>query len=137
MTYAISIEDYFKGFPSHSGVTDGHKRNASDLLTRVNKMLAEAEAAGVVLRTHRETGTFVSTHDGGWRPKNHAVGAEFSSHKEGKAVDVCDVYGNLDEWLTDELLEKFDLYREHPASTRTWCHVTTRRPNSGRRTFYP
>jgi len=52
-------------------------------------------------------------------------------------VDVADGNGKLDETITDALLEAHGLYREHPEATPGWCHLTTRAPKSGRRTFYP
>ena len=68
-----------------------------------------------------------------------------SSHKEARAVDVYDPSDRLDEWLDtfehgdgdNTRLEQHGLYREAPASTPTWCHLTTRAPHSGRRTFAP
>jgi hypothetical protein len=57
--------------------------------------------------------------------------------KQGRAVDVYDPDGHLDAWITDDILEDFGLYREHPDSTSTWCHLTDRAPGSGHRTFWP
>lgn len=60
-----------------------------------------------------------------------------SKHMTGEAIDLADDMGLLDSWLTDEILEGYDLYREAPASTPTWCHLQTVAPMSGRRTFLP
>jgi hypothetical protein len=53
------------------------------------------------------------------------------------AVDIYDPQNKLDDYLTDEILTKFDLYREAPESTLGWCHLGTRMPGSGHRTFKP
>ena len=39
----------------------------------------------------------------------------------------------LDDWLDDDTLERYGLYREAPDATPHWCHLTTRPPMSGRR----
>lgn len=133
----ITLDQYFAGFVGNAGITEEHKVNAAKLLARVNGLLATAAAAGIHPTIHRTTGTEVSTREGGWRPKLSLTGAGTSSHKEGRGVDVCDVGNKLDSWLTDKLLEEAGLYREHPSATDSWCHLTTRAPGSGRRTFYP
>jgi hypothetical protein len=45
----------------------------------------------------------------------------------------------FDKWLTanPEKLVEHNLYREHPDATKGWCHLSTRKPPSGNRTFRP
>lgn len=134
----ISFEDYFGPFLDHEDATDERKANARDLLVHVNNLLDEAEADGVELPINPGTGSQVSGQTlGGFRPQNAAQGAPNSSHKQGMAVDVYDPKDALDRYLTDEKLEAFDLYREAPSATSHWCHLTTRAPGSGKRTFQP
>lgn len=68
-----------------------------------------------------------------------AGGARRSSHMSGQAVDLIDPDGKLDAWCMAnlKLLERAGLYLEHPDSTKTWCHLQTRRPGSGNRVFRP
>jgi hypothetical protein len=137
----ITLTDYFAGYVNHPDITQAHIDNAVILLAAVNGLLTEALRSGKVdLETNPKTGTLISaTKNGGWRPKNCPEGAPNSSHKEGKGIDVYDPDGDIDEFCVYNLtaLEKYGLYLEEPGSTRGWCHLTTRRPNSGNRVFYP
>lgn len=143
----ITIEQYFAGKPH----TDEHETLAHDLLARVDRLESDAEARRVFARqTCPNTGTEISgskggSGDGGFRLETATTGAGKSSHKEAKAVDIYDPRDELDRWL-DEFdddsggnakLEEYGLYREAPAATPRWCHLTTRAPHSGRRTFQP
>src|SRR3990167_1686589 len=142
----ISLTDYFQG-KLHDAE---HEIMADDLLVRVNELLAEAERAGVALAVCPNTGTWISgskggAGDGGFRLLTSTTGSARSSHKEAKAVDVYDPGGRLDDWLDDfevgvgdnTKLAEHGLYREAPNATNGWCHLTTRAPGSGRRTFNP
>ena len=112
--------------------------NCENLLVMVNSLLVRAQEYGIELVNNPATNSLISgSRYGGFRPQNCPEGAPDSSHKIGAGVDVYDPEGFLDEYLTDDLLEQFRLYREHPGSTRGWCHLTTRSPRSGRRSFYP
>ena len=55
------------------------------------------------------------------------------------AVDIYDHGEHLDKWLDakPDALIKYDLYREEPSATINWCHLGTRKPLSGKRTFKP
>jgi len=102
-----------------------------------------------------DTGTEISgarggAGDGGFRLQTATTGKSNSSHKDAKGVDDYDKDDAFDKWLDqfevpmpngqpggNSKLEEYGLYREHPSTTPTWCHLTTRAPASGRRTFYP
>lgn len=66
-----------------------------------------------------------------------AKGATNSPHMRGEAVDISDPDNKLDALITDELLERFNLYREHPSKTDRWTHLQICAPKSGKRSFYP
>ena len=134
----ITQGQYFAGKPH----TPEHDAAATELLTRVNLLLGEAEATGIAQSICPNTGTQISgskggSGDGGFRLTTATTGAPGSSHKEARAVDVYDPQGHLDNWLTDAKLETHGLYREAPAYTPNWAHLTTRPPHSRKRTFIP
>lgn len=144
----ITIEQYFAGKPHLTS----HTEAAVTLLFNVGNLLAEYEQeTGRKLSTCPNTGSQISgskggAGDGGFRLQTATTGSDHSSHKEAKGVDGFDPRDELDDWLTtfdtddgrhNEVLARHDLYREHPSKTPGWCHLTTRPPGSGRRTFYP
>lgn len=134
----ITIKQYFSA-DLQGEATQQHRENAEELLGRVNTLLQDAaERGNVVVPVNPNTDSQISgAGHGGWRKLHSPVGAPGSAHKDGRAVDVYDPDGDLDEWITDQVLSMHGLYREHPSSTRGWCHLTTRQPKSGRRSFYP
>lgn len=135
----ITIEQYFHG-KEHS---PDNYADAVDLLQLVNDLIDFAVSQGAFTRcVDVDTGSEVSgsrggSGDGGFRLADSSTGSPNSSHKQAKAVDVYDPGNRLDDWLTDETLADFGLYREAPDSTPGWCHLSTRAPGSGRRTFNP
>lgn len=131
----ITLQQLFIGRP-HS---EEQENNAVVLLDRVNSLLYEyTSKTGQERPINPHTGNLISgLTEGGFRLPDCPQGAPDSSHKQGQAVDIYDPHGTLDKWLNDEILTKFDLYREHPDSTEGWCHLSTRAPHSGHRTFYP
>lgn len=134
----INLGDYFAGHAGHSGITAEHRANAENLLIQVNALLSELhQVYRCTLEYNPKTGSLISgAKNGGWRPQDSDTGAPNSSHKQGRGVDVYDADGDLDASLTDALLKKHNLYREHPAQTKGWLHLTDRAPKSGKRTFY-
>lgn len=135
----ISIIEYFNN--KIDSASDEQKANAATLLVHVNALLARyISATGNTLPISPDTRSNISGNrngDGGFRLSDSKTGASKSSHKEGKGIDIYDPIGELDKWLFDDVLEKCGLYREHPVKTPRWCHLTTRAPGSGHRTFYP
>lgn len=103
--------------------------NATELLRRVNDLL---EAFG-------ETREVRS----GWRPPavngSTPNAAPRSKHMTGQAIDLDDPEGDIDQWCLDNLneLARIGLWMEHPAATKSWCHLQSLPPKSGRRVFYP
>lgn len=134
----IRLEEYFGEKLRNAQ----HEENARRLMDRVNKMLDDAEDDGIIVPNDPDTGTQISgarggSGDGGYRLQTSATGAPNSKHKLGQAVDVYDPDDALDNWLTDQKLMFYGLYREHPSATPRWCHIQSVPPRSGRRTFMP
>lgn len=131
----ITIAQYFAGQPhSHD-----QELAAMVLLARVKNLLREANIVGRYPETvNPKTGNQISGEGhGGFRTQDCPIGAPHSAHKEAKAVDIYDPDNSLDEWITDEILRKHDLYREEPNSSPHWVHIQCRPTTSGRRTFLP
>jgi hypothetical protein len=131
----ITLDQYFSGRPH----TNQQSANAVDLLYRVNELLnMYMKETGEEVEVNMRTGSYISgVTEGGFRLQDCQQGAPLSSHKQGQGVDITDPYNHIDDWLTDFKLELCGLYREHPESTEKWCHLTTRAPASGHRTFRP
>lgn len=143
----ITLEQYF-GKKTH---TEIERWAAEDLLARRQALRDEYYAAtGRAPDIDPDTGTEISgTHggngDGGYRSFDSGTGAPHSSHRQARGVDDSDQKNLFDVWLDqfedgkggNSMLEKHGLYREHPSATNTWCHLTTRAPHSGHRTFMP
>lgn len=140
----ITLAQYFIGRPH----TQEQEEVASELLEKVNTLLNEYESAGHTLHLNPHTASLISgLTEGGFRMPNCVQGKLWSSHKilveyfdkfgRGAGVDIHDPDDELDKWITDEILEKHDLYREHPDKTRGWAHLTDRSPASKLRTFLP
>lgn len=112
-------------------------KNANDLLTRVNFLMA-------VFNTTNPTAHARGVNSG-WRPPtlNAKVvnAAPNSHHQTGKAIDIGDDDGALDAWLMtipgQKALVDARLWIEHPSATPRWAHFQSEPPRSGRRVFYP
>lgn len=136
----ITPDDYFGSYQSHPELKPEYRTNAEIFLPKVDQLIQRASEAGIKLVKNPSTGTHISGEkNGGWRPMSCPIGAPRSSHKIGRGVDIYDPDGELDNWIIDNIgvLQELDLAIEHPAATRTWCHITDRLPPSGRRVFYP
>jgi hypothetical protein len=136
----ITLQDYFgdKAHPTE------YNLNALTLLYRVNNLhAAYITDTGNLMLINPVTGNQISgskSGDGGFRLPTSLTGSSKSAHKVAQAVDIYD-HGDqrLDNWLdkNPDALIKYDLYREESASTPNWCHLGTRKPLSGKRTFKP
>lgn len=148
----ITTRQYFTNPTTGEGKdhTEQHEINAEILLRRVEQLVEHANTLQRFKRRNdADTGTEISgkvkgTGGGGFRGPDEE-GAEFSNHKQARAVDVFDPGDQLDKWLDEyedgeggnTMLDQYGLYREHPDDTPGWCHLQTRAPGSGRRTFKP
>jgi len=152
----ITLDQYFGARKAHIEATPEKYAAADELLGRRNRLREEYYAATACEPDiDPDTGTEISgkkngSGDGGFRVSTTTTGAGDSSHKEGKGVDDSDQDDEFDLWLNqfevpmpngqpggNTKLEEYGLYREHPDTTLTWCHLTTRAPGSGKRTFWP
>ncbi len=126
-------------YANSKDLTKQRKANALILLDRVNALMDSVQK-NVAFKINPRTETQISGNtEGGFREQGTDTGRKFSAHKEGQAVDIYDPDNLIDKYIdaNSDLLVKFDLYREHPSATAGWCHLSTRSPKSGRRTFYP
>lgn len=129
----IALDQYFAPYPELR--TPEFEANATELLTRVDKLLSAYPGK---LHIDPDTKSYIGGEkNGGVRPLSCPVGSSQSSHKKAKGVDVYDPGNLIDKWADDAILAKYDLYREHPNYTDGWCHLTTRPPGSGKRSFIP
>ena len=135
----ITLQDYFNDKPHPTE----YNLNALTLLYRVNNLIAAfITDTGEVSVNNPATGNQISgskNGDGGFRLPTSLTGSSKSAHKQGMAVDIYDIGQHLDNWLdkNPDALIKYDLYREEPSATINWCHLGTRKPLSGKRTFFP
>ena len=135
----ITLQDYF-GDKAHPVE---YNLNALTLLYRVNNLIAAfVTDTGEISVNNPKTKTQISGNkggDGGFRLPTSTTGSSKSAHKQGMAVDIYDHGEHLDKWLDEkpDALIKYDLYREASVSTPGWCHLGTRKPLSGKRTFVP
>lgn len=134
----ITIDEYF-GKWAKFGNSEINE-NAANLLDAVNKLADYAIEDGVEFKINPVTGSVVSGSEyGGFRPQSCPMGAKYSSHKLGLAVDLYDPDGAIDDWCMEnqDKLKECGLYLEHPDATISWCHVSKKAPKSGKRVFYP
>jgi hypothetical protein len=139
----VNVTDYFGPRLHHPEVTDGIRQAAAELVERVNFLLDDAQGMGIYRAPiDPDTGTTVSgskggSGDGGFRPSESRTGSPTSQHRHAHAVDIFDPENALDNWLTDDTLRAYGLYREHPDSTPGWAHLQDVAPRSGHFTFIP
>jgi len=134
----ITPQNYFRAYSGHRELNEDIYGRAAYLLSRANDLLAECVDRGWIPVINPHTGNLISGQDnGGWRPSDCAIGSAKSSHKLGQGIDVADRDGALDAMIDDAMLERHELYREHPDATAGWVHLTDRAPGSKRRTFWP
>jgi hypothetical protein len=126
----ITVTEYLTQHCEPENVPPDVSLNADILIPLVNALLADPECPSpdAGLRS-------------GYRPLAYNRGvmnaAPNSKHMTGEAVDVNDTDGAIDRWLTDDILEHYQLYREAPSATLSWCHLQCSPPKSGHRTFMP
>ena len=132
----ITIADWLGPYAHHPAAqATVILKHGAMLLAAVNEFLELAEMDGV------EVDFAISgSGNGGFRPPDCPVGALFSAHKDGRAVDVADPKRSLAEWALDEgrpHAERLGLWFEHPQWTRSWLHCQIGAPRSGNRFFVP
>ncbi len=133
----ISLNDYITSsgkYPErakHVELTEEVRKNATILLELVNVLLVDLNVENVKVSS-------------GFRPSdvNSKVpgAAKGSLHKVGMAIDLEDAEGSIDELIAKhpEMLDKYGLWLENPASTNGWSHLDNgTRPARKIRIFHP
>lgn len=141
----ITLTDYLMGRREQYPLAFGPdiEREALRTVDLANKLLDAAALRRVQLtEVNPRTGSLISS---GWRPPQinatTANAAPRSLHMTGQAVDLYDPDGELDDWLMTDAgqaeLARLGLWMEHPGATKSWSHLQTKPPRSGRRVFWP
>lgn len=140
----ISLRDYWMARDQHYGLqlSTEIRDNAARTVELVNQLLERAAASGIC-PSQRDNG--FGCVASGWRPASVNAqtprAAPNSRHITGQAIDIADDDGLLDDWLLSDpgqrAIEEIGLWMEHPACTKSWAHLQTVPPLSGRRVFYP
>jgi len=130
----ITREQYF-GLMSHRDPpTIEAMDNAEVLLERVNRLLESLVPTNI-------SAVLVPVVNSGWRSASYNAtvkgAAPTSKHIRGQAIDLADPMEELDGYLTDAILEQFELWRESPIATKGWVHLQSVPPRSGNRTYIP
>lgn len=118
------------------------KQEGERMVELANQLLERAAAAGV---SPTKSGTGFGYVDSGWRPPSVNAqtprAAKNSLHMTGRAIDLSDDDGELDDWCMSEegqaALIEIGLWMEHPSATKGWCHLQSVPPKSGKRVYYP
>lgn len=124
----ITREQYLMGRDKQYPTTEQMEVDIAILLHRVNGLLVELNAGEKVTS--------------GYRPGHYNVragGARTSAHTTCEAIDLADPQGDTKKKIiaNPSILEKYNLYMEHPDATPSWCHLQTRPTRSGSRIFKP
>jgi hypothetical protein len=102
--------------------------NAKGLLVYVNDLLKQLDL-DVELSSGFRPPSYNKTVKGA---------AKGSKHQTCQAIDLRDPKGELAKlFLTEGILEEFNLYMEDPKYTKGWTHLQSIPPKSGRRVFKP
>jgi hypothetical protein len=130
----VTLEALLQGRDKQYPLTDAHRKNAEELLRRVNALLAEYVADG------GDPNVRVSS---GYRPGHYNVaagGAKASAHLTCSAVDLADPGEKLAQWVwaNRPLLNKYNLDLEDPNWTPGWVHLDLKhRSGTENRVFIP
>ena len=136
----ITIEQYVGVHKNSPDWTPERQSNAAKLLVKCGMLQARMEAAGVLFPINPATKSQVSGMTfGGFRPQSCTQGAPNSRHKQGKAVDIYDPDGAIDDWIlrNEYILDELDMAIEIPDETPKWSHWQDGAPPSGHRIFRP
>ena len=129
----INLETYWMGrdLEHAEELTDEIRANAEVTVSKANELLARAGRSDI------------HTVNSGWRPKaindSTSNAASSSRHLTAEAVDLPDRDRTLASWCVDNLdvLNEIGLWMEDPRWTKTWVHVQTIPPKSGKRIYVP
>lgn len=122
----ITIDEYLMGRDTDHPLDMLMCRNMANLLSRINHLIASLNWNPRVTS--------------GYRPSaiNKTIGgAKMSTHTVCAGIDLADPDGKFGDFLRKNplILEKYDLYLEHPDYTKGWIHLDTRKRKN--RIFIP
>lgn len=130
----LTPDEYFGKFTPQFDPGEVVRANADFLLERVNALLDELPQIPAAVER---------IVNSGWRPASYNAtvpnAAPNSRHITGQAIDIRDPDGELDEFLFNnpQFLSRFQLWMEHPLSSKGWTHLQSVPPRSGNRIFFP
>lgn len=125
----LSMEAYLMGRDKAYPLSAEQKANASRLLAKIHELQLVCPHAFEVRSGYRPSA--INSRVAGAAPR--------SKHIDCLAVDIADPRGVIAQYLMANLhlLEKFELWMEHPDFTDSWVHLQDQPPASGRRVFRP
>lgn len=128
----ISVDEVLMGRIKYEDLPSEFVANINTLVPRVNQLLQQ-------FFTENPTVSRRDVSSGYRRPEDNAKagGAKRSNHMTCSAVDLRDRDNKLKEWITKDILIKYDLYMEDPSRTVSWTHLQITPTRSGNRIFLP
>lgn len=124
----LTVKSYLMGRDKIAPITKEMSENALLLITLANCVLEDFGEYRTINSGYRDPET-----------NRKAGGSPRSKHLTCQAIDLEDRDRELKIYCMKrlDLLEKYDLYMEHPDKTPTWVHLQLVAPKSGNRVFYP
>lgn len=125
MTY-VTPEQYYAGYENDPDANDERRAATAEFLPRLNGLMGEAEADGLVFHVNPATGCYISGNGhGAFRNQACTIGAPKSTHKRGVACDIYDPHRDFARWCWNhrDRLAAYGLHMEDPHWTSTWCHL--------------
>ena len=134
ISWKVKVKEYFtpafcRGFKLTEPLNKTFEKNLIDLLTKINALRIDFNKPMIVSSGYRN-------------PEHNAKvgGATHSTHQSCQGIDIVDADGSLRRFCianNNAILKKHGLFMEHPAYTKGWCHLQTRKPQSGNIVFIP
>lgn len=122
----ITVQEYLMGRDKNYPLDILMARNMAELLSRVNHLIASLQWDAKVTSGYRPPGI------------NKTIGgAKMSTHTVCAGIDLADPDGKYGAFLRKNplILERYDLYLEHPDHTKGWVHLDMRKRKN--RIFIP
>lgn len=134
----ISKKEILMGRVTEESLDFKTKENLEDLLRRVNILRAAYGKPMKVSSGYRA----MEDHLRIYKEKGITDKSKIpmkSKHLYCQAVDFADAKGDLKKWITENpsILEEAGLWCEDFSVTKTWVHVQSVPPKSGKRFFMP
>lgn len=133
-SWKVKTQEYFapafqRGFKITQPLNKDFEKNLIELLTKINALRFDFNKPMIVSSGYRS-------------PEHNAKigGATHSTHQTCQGIDIIDTDADLRRFCmanNNEILKKYNLFMEHPAYTKGWCHLQTRKPKSGNAVFIP